>query len=707
MIEFDGSDHIKRWFRLKLVMRIRAFNQSLHVGIVLLAILFGWFIASNSQVHEILRSLLDVPNPYTWQLVPMFVSAMLLSCLLFFVYRWYFPFDYYRGNMPRWAQNVGQLALYATPLAPWIGTAISIQLMSLRLSAAVDELKLLQSDLPDRAIIEINQAIGSLNLVDGRSNAATALVCAGGVFTLLLLWRYEKNRWSWPARLGVFVVWSSAAALFVVFGVMAAAYDYSFVPLFKSLGPFTSTFIAAIGVLTLGVIIVWALSTAGISAMLGVAGAGILLFFGIFFSEIIRVESAASSSAPRQVAPPTIDAGFSAWLRSRAARAPAGPIPVVMFSAQGGGLYAAAVSSLFLTRLHETEPQFKKNIFTISAVSGGSVGAALFSTLAGGGACQVGRTGKTLAIHAARPLEAQLQELLLERHLSVVLGNLPADILRSAGLGGLNSIDRSDALAASLIENCPALSLRYRSHWDPAKDHPALILNATWTSNGHRVAFAPFSLRATGDGTLWSFSDVLKGTKVLHRARSFDPTIAQAAVTSARFPVALPPLSLMIGGRRNNFGDGGYSDASGVTTATEILAKVKQIAQRENISIKPLLAMITFDYRPVNAHTESGTPLVDSWAPISALLGVRENLSRQAITRAIKADGAQKQILQLSVNPEDYGIALGFRLSRTSYKILSVLVGRPQWCPKGGYQGDNPILHNSCVAASILELVKQ
>ena len=78
---------------------------------------------------------------------------------------------------------------------------------------------------------------------------------------------------------------------------------------------------------------------------------------------------------------------FGNWLRNRGVQpadktSPREPYPVFLLCADGGGISAAAVSSLFLAVAHEgTNGNFAPHVFCASTVSGGSVGAASFLCL--------------------------------------------------------------------------------------------------------------------------------------------------------------------------------------------------------------------------------------------------------------------------------------------------------------------------------------
>ncbi len=58
------------------------------------------------------------------------------------------------------------------------------------------------------------------------------------------------------------------------------------------------------------------------------------------------------------------------------------PYPVYLIAAEGGGLYAAQFTAKVLARLQDRCPNFAQHVFAISGVSGGSLGASIFSSLA-------------------------------------------------------------------------------------------------------------------------------------------------------------------------------------------------------------------------------------------------------------------------------------------------------------------------------------
>ena len=124
-----------------------------------------------------------------------------------------------------------------------------------------------------------------------------------------------------------------------------------------------------------------------------------LLAFALFASlldwndnhAVRLIESSAVDLAKRKISgageklPPTAEDAFKAWFASRPAdykkKFVDKPYPIYLVAAQGGGMYAANLSGLFLARLYDRCPLMRHHVFAISGVSGGSVGAGFFAAL--------------------------------------------------------------------------------------------------------------------------------------------------------------------------------------------------------------------------------------------------------------------------------------------------------------------------------------
>ena len=155
----------------------------------------------------------------------------------------------------------------------------------------------------------------------------------------------------------------------------------------------------------------------------------------------------------------------------------------------------------------------------------------------------------------------------------------------------LGIYDRARGLEQSLVSSATSLGTLFDGHWRADKAAPALVLNATWAENGHRVAFAPFTfgtaIKDLKGKVLHSFSDdyfshhTLRGT-----------TIAGAAVVSARFPAILPAFTIASGKNHWSFVDGGYKDSSGALTALDIFNLIRA-ADPEETAVAPRLILLT------------------------------------------------------------------------------------------------------------------
>ena len=704
----DQIDRCAQWWRLQVARRCNLFGEALSAGLLIGALLFAYLVAGSDQVHEIFRVILEPAEPDWAAIAWPFLAAMLLSALLFFSYRW-MVHDHEQDELtPRWARVVAVVAPYLVSLAPWSGGIFAILAMASDATAARETLGGLLSEVGPTGRGHV--ALTLLERLESHALAGVSVVGAGAVLTGLLLGLATRDRRSAPG-LVEFLVFAAAGLVLLTQGALMAALDWQFIPFFKQIGPLATGLLTAISLFTFAMLISWIARSSGLPAYMGFVLLLLAYWGGATILEWASTQTTdGASHSVIESQPYDVRRAAQTWLGTSGGRSGA-RTPFLVGSAQGGGMYAATVSSLILSRVNEaTNGEVDRKVFAISGVSGGSVGATLYHALALGG-CDV----------ADR--EDVLRSALLDAHLAPIIGNLPSDILRKFGFGGFEGNDRSDALSSSLAEECATLETAFTEHWDPGGAwSPALVLNTTWTATGHRVAFSPMSLREAGDGTLWSFEDLFAGDQTPRDASDFKPRMIDAAVASARFPGALPPLSLSVGGRWFNFGDGGYADASAVSTALSIYQHaLGDPAFRR--AIDPRLVMITFDYEPVrvddpdcaapgaaaSAYCTGGTAFKDTWAPGSASLGVRQILSGQSITRARAAlkDG---EVAQISIDPASFGIALGWRLSQTSYETLSLLVGRPDWCTDAvrarlTAAGANPIMQNSCVAADLVDLV--
>lgn len=390
--------------------------------------------------------------------------------------------------------------------------------------------------------------------------------------------------------------------------------------------------------------------------------------------------------------------------------------PVYIVAAEGGGIYAASAAAIFLSRMQKLCPDFADHVFAISGVSGGAIGAAIFQSLDQATApdpkppatSDCPGVAKRRNDHASLPQE--VADVMEDDHFSPVVGSIFSELLGS-------STGRAEALVASFEDSVAArnataaaeLCAPFAGHWSPAAGVPALVLNSTWVETGFRVAFAPFHLNDT-DESLYSFSDV--GMPDEH-----DKSLMQAAAVSARFPLILPPFSVVMNGskpgerKRWNFVDGGYSDNSGATTAFDLYRTLKLMAP-SNVDLGIILISSSVPQPQLFGMAINGTVFRDTMAPIDALMKVRADLGNDAVARLCsilypKDSKAQSQSLGgntgnrnaealsacidhaadtqaplriIEIQDQTYGLALGWKISRTSFSVVSWMLGQPGQC---------------------------
>ncbi len=240
------------------------------------------------------------------------------------------------------------------------------------------------------------------------------------------------------------------------------------------------------------------------------------------------------------------------------------PYPVYLVAAEGGGLYAAQFTANVLARLQDICPNFAQHVFAISSVSGGSLGASVFASLAKRHArngpwqpCKVGPTDfqdkvqkilnqDFLAPIIARAFFADFLQLFLPRQL------VPDQFSRGRALE--ESIEHAWARIEGEQDN--PFSGPFLSHWRPDDAGPALLLNTTSVNDGRQVVVTP----------LGSDANMLYEAGQLHLVPGFptdqDLTLGAAVGLSGRFPWVLPAAT--IGETGLALVDGAYFEGSGV-----------------------------------------------------------------------------------------------------------------------------------------------
>jgi len=335
---------------------------------------------------------------------------------------------------------------------------------------------------------------------------------------------------------------------------------------------------------------------------------------------------------------PDLKTAFHQWLEHRRPaiqeyKKKGRAYPVFFVSAQGGGVYAAYHPALSLARLTDYCPEFAHHLFGVSAISGGSLGAAVYTELMRRvPAAERGKPASTAVEcsriedpFAFRFLQDNVQAFFRADFLSPVVASallfdIPSFFIPQLRFGN----DRAKALEVGfetawedlkLPDGGKGLSDDFLGRWDPTGPAPALFLSATgvnfgipvvvsqidWAFNPSRGLVTKGKKRDPRTGLAVPEVGGLLGT-VLDRLKrpddqlqagvanllDFRPdvqiNVSTAVGLSARFPFVTPPATI----RRNEeieippgtifqntkvleMTDGGFVDNSGSLVARDII----------------------------------------------------------------------------------------------------------------------------------------
>jgi hypothetical protein len=345
-------------------------------------------------------------------------------------------------------------------------------------------------------------------------------------------------------------------------------------------------------------------------------------------------------TAPESARVP-LSAHLDDWIGTLPAPSDSGN-PVILVAAAGGGLRAGYWTAIALAALQDSNPLFARRLFAISSVSGGSLGATLFTALARDAAGDGTRLTCARDSTTAHPYSTCVRRFMADDFLSPLLAKtvapdfaqrfLPVPIRRFDRAIGL---ERSWEHSYRAATDSPtfARGLRALAGDSSARDIvPALLLNTTHVESGRRYVASPFAL----DSVLRDGVDLLD-------LLNADMRLSTAVHNSARFPFVSPAghLDRRDGEELGRVVDGGYFENSGLVTLREVLALLRERSASPGApALRPVVLYLCND--PVNClaeqrsdtsrHTPS-TAANELLAPLRALLHTREARGTLATTQ--------------------------------------------------------------------------
>jgi predicted chitinase len=397
--------------------------------------------------------------------------------------------------------------------------------------------------------------------------------------------------------------------------------------------------------------------------------------------------------------------------------------PVYLVAAQGGGIYAAYESAVFLARMQDQCPAFRKHLFAISGVSGGSVGAAVFasvldtmpvenSSIACPSMSSYFERSTVLSnqSYEAGVAEGYVRGILSPKNdlLSPLIGaTLFGDFTQRFLPRKVGLLDRARALEFALEQAAAGdkkqslLSQEYMAHWVGGKQLPALVLNATDAASGRRVVFSPFTFRTksltTQIDSLIPFQNLIP-TESQH---SLNLRLSTAAFVSARFPWVSPAAAVparddlsSAAAKKTRLVDGGYFDNSGVETAVDLLQSLEdQVADLNSEGSRPKVALKLIVLGGGHYPVRDSFAFNETMEPIRALLSTRESRAYIAINKASRIPQLRNHTFEsvirddhqhvtikpmrlVSLKKHLYELPLGWAMSLKTREIIENQSGR-------------------------------
>jgi hypothetical protein len=468
---------------------------------------------------------------------------------------------------------------------------------------------------------------------------------------------------------------------------------------------------------------------------IAIIGVFVLEFFG--WSDNHRFRHSEPPAKP--VVRASIDDGFAKWLAARkdVSAYKGKKYPIYIVSAEGGGSYAGYHAAKVLSRIQDLCPNFAQHVFAISAVSGGTLGAAVFSALAKEQARNTEyKPCKESYDQQNKKFEKQAEQLLSHDFLSpLIWAGLFPDFVQRFLPVAIYPLDRAVALEKSFeyvwdVRRGGANPFRdsFFALCSPGSDKcsddvaaPALFINTTNVETGSQLVLSPMFLGYTGLRGTPNIEDFYSKSASIN-----DIPLSTAVGLSSRFPWVLPvgwyefEVPAPKGSdekpqrRRMSFVDGGYYEGSGVATAERLARYLLKYVQDSpgilngvDISIK--IIMITGSYQPVDRfyNTAPSTKSYDELtAPLGTLL-MAWRARNAAVPTEVEITAQGPYVATSAQFDDDYlPLPVGWQLANLSRNYLEVFTGTPQECQRGRFGVASlveSINNNNCLVRDVID----
>ncbi len=370
--------------------------------------------------------------------------------------------------------------------------------------------------------------------------------------------------------------------------------------------------------------------------------------------------------------------------------AESGGAPIVLVSAEGGGIRSAHFTAAVLARLADHCPRLARRIFAVSAVSGAAIGAAAYRAsldvmpLEDDGACNLDESA------APGPRQQALDAMFRRDHLSPALAKqmfpelvqafMPASTTdseraffpqtdRQRGLELSLEQAFADAFGVDRNDN-PFTASAFGALGEP-RAAPHLLINLTETSSGGVYVASDLDLANMRARHRWLHDfrciwSPAPANDLVEPAcnQSPDFRLSTLAASSARFPVVSPVGSVRTQDATYRFVDGGYFDNSGAETLSAVAEHLQRQA-RERRQPAPRIAVLHIDSNPYRQRLPVKWRLDFDIHELQAVLATREERQRISVGRLynMQQDGRFCSLRFVEVADNNVPLRLGWILS--------------------------------------------
>ena len=427
---------------------------------------------------------------------------------------------------------------------------------------------------------------------------------------------------SWLEKLGL--LWPVAVilasfALFVAITAFPAAVG-------QTLGPAAIVFAAVSGVIpTLAVL-------PQIASTFRVPATGALLLWAILCSplndgqhEVGRRAFGISAEPLDPDSRPPLEFAFQQWVANAPGAAENTPKRAIIVATEGGASRAGYWTALALDRLQLEDPLFRRQVFAISSISGGSLGVMEWVKSADvtDGKLRAGLIDQfTGADHLGPALAGNLFPDAFQRF-------LPTPVLPDGAETIEKGFERSWHTACQEAKcSDDRLDQSFLGLWrnlNHAPWRPLMLIGGTNEETGRRILTAPVTFSGIFDADDFyglSHKDVMQSTAILN---------------GARFPWVSPPGLIVRRCGNYHIVDGGYFDASGIETARELAVWIRA----KHSDVQPVILILKYDEASDESSAPSKPVANDLMGPLVGLYSARVAHMQHMINAAAPPDPAR------------------------------------------------------------------